>query len=150
MKQNNTCLPPKDIEQKLKKSGIMPTAQRIAISRFVLCEGNHPSADQVKKWADANCPKVSLATVYNTLKILVDAGLLKERKFTHLDNVVYDANLEHHYHFLNENSGDLEDIALSSTVIDHTLPEGCEVSQFELLIKGKKTENIENIENCAS
>src|SRR5262249_26897232 len=70
-----SCLTPIEIENRLNEHGVQPTAQRIAICRYVLCEADHPTAEDVKKWADANFPKMSLATVYNTLGILVAAGL---------------------------------------------------------------------------
>ena len=82
LKTKEHCLSPGEIEERLKKAGVQPTAQRIAICRFVLCQADHPTADQVKAWADKNFPKMSLATVYNTLNLWVEAGLLQELRFT--------------------------------------------------------------------
>src|SRR4051812_15024374 len=108
--QNTPCLSSQDIEAKLEAAGIQPTAQRIAICRYVLCEADHPSAEDVKDWADRNFPKVSLATVYNTLNTLVAAGLLREFRFPHSERVIYDPNLSSHFHFLDEDSGKLYDL----------------------------------------
>src|SRR5579872_2031506 len=93
-------LPPEELEDRLRGAGVQPTAQRLAIARYVLCETQHATAEDVKKWADKALPKVSLATVYNTLGALVRAGLLKELKFPHSGRAVYDDNVSHHYHFI--------------------------------------------------
>ena len=109
--QKKVCLAPTEIEAKLQSAGIQPTAQRIAVCRYVLCEADHPTAEDVKSWADKNFPKISLATVYNTLNVLVRAGLLCEFRFPHSDKVFYDQNVEHHYHFLDESTGALIDLS---------------------------------------
>jgi Fur family transcriptional regulator, iron response regulator len=110
-KTSPQCLSPKEIEDRLLKAKIQPTAQRIAICQYVLCEADHPTADEVKAWADNNFPKMSLATVYNTLKTLVEGGLLREYRFPHSDKVIYDNNLNEHYHFVDEKTGELVDIS---------------------------------------
>ena len=78
-KHKAVCLTPAEIEDRLSRSGVQPTAQRIAIAQYVLCEAEHPTADDVKAWTDLNFPKLSLATVYNTLNVLVKN---KSRKST--------------------------------------------------------------------
>ncbi len=98
-----------ETEQRLIDAGVQPTAQRIAICRYILSEADHPTADEIKKWADRYFPKMSLATVYNTLKVLVDAGIIQEFKLPHSDSTVYDCNTDVHYHFLDENTGQLHE-----------------------------------------
>ncbi len=88
----------KSISEKLEAAGVNPTAHRIAIYLYVLSEADHPTADDVKRWADENFPKLSLATVYNTLKTLVGAKLLKELKLPHIGKVLYDCNVSDHHH----------------------------------------------------
>ncbi|MEZ4820707.1 MAG: transcriptional repressor [Bdellovibrionota bacterium] len=70
-----------EIKTRLSLAGVNPTAQRIAICRFVLCDADHPTADDVKTWADKNFPMVSRATVYNTLNTLVQVKILKSACF---------------------------------------------------------------------
>ncbi len=110
-----------EIENALKGVGIRPTAQRLAICRYALCEADHPTADDVMSWATANFPKVSLATVYNTLNILVEAGLLREFKFPHSGKVVYDRNVSQHFHLLDEDSGELIDLDPADVDVDMRL-----------------------------
>jgi Fur family iron response transcriptional regulator len=130
------CLSPHEIESRLLAAGVQPTAQRIAICRYVLCSADHPTADQVKDWADRNFPKLSLATVYNTLGLLVRAGLLKELRFPHSEKVVYDNNISPHYHFLDEKTGELFDVGQDEVEISPKLKAMFQVKGVEVLLKG--------------
>ena len=128
---------PDVIEERLKAAGIHPTAQRIAIARFVLCDAEHPTAEDVKKWADKNFPKMSRATVYNTLGIFVRAKLLKEVKLPHTDRTVYDDNVTAHYHFLDEKSGKLYDVDPGEIEIRPRLGKAVSINSVEVLLRGK-------------
>lgn len=136
LKNRDHCLSPGEIEARLKQAGVQPTAQRIAICRYVLCQADHPTADQVKSWADKNFPKMSLATVYNTLNLLVKAGLLHELRLPHSDKVIYDNNLSLHHHFLDEKSGELFDVAQEDVEVSAKLQKSFQVSGVQVLLKG--------------
>jgi Fur family iron response transcriptional regulator len=136
LKKRDHCLSPGEIESRLKEAGVQPTAQRIAICRFVLCQADHPTADQVKDWADKNFPKMSLATVYNTLNLLVKAGLLHELRLPHSDKVIYDNNLSPHHHFLDEKSGELFDLSQEDVEVSTKLKKQFQVSQVQVLLRG--------------
>ncbi len=127
-----------EIEKRLSEAGVQPTAQRIALCRYLLCEADHPTADEIKKWADLNFPKISMATVYNTLKALVDAGILKEFKFPHSDSAVYDCNTSVHYHFLDEKTGELFDIAPEAVNLSVKLQDKFKVTEIQVLFRGRK------------
>lgn len=133
-----SCLSPSEIEAVLKQAGINPTAQRIAICRFVLCEADHPSAEAIKQWVDHNFPKMSLATVYNTLRVLVEGGLLKELKVPHIESILYDNNLDEHYHFLDEQTGELIDIDPADVSLSPHLGEGYQITSVDLLLRGTR------------
>lgn len=130
------CLSPSEIEGRLLAANVQPTAQRIAICRFVLCQADHPTADQVKDWADKNFPKMSMATVYNTLGLLVKAGLLKELRFAHSDKVIYDINVGHHHHFLDEKSGRLIDLDPEEVEISPKLKKMFDLKEIQVLLRG--------------
>ncbi len=132
------CLSAAEIELKLRDAGIQPTAQRIAIGRYVLCEAYHPTAEQVKAWADENFPKVSLATVYNTLNALVKAGLLIDLKLPHSDKVFFDNNPAEHYHFLDEDSGELVDIPKEMMDVVPKLNRGFDVRRIDVVLRGTR------------
>jgi Fur family iron response transcriptional regulator len=132
------CLSSAEIEDRLESAGVRPTAQRIAVARFVLCEADHPTADEVKRWADKNFPKMSLATVYNTLGTLVAAGLLKELTLPHTDKTVYDDNVEEHHHFLDEKSGKIYDLTPEQVGLDLKLGRGFRIKGAEVVLRGEK------------
>lgn len=135
----HVCLTPQEIERALIEKGIQPTAQRIAIGRFVLCEADHPTADDVKSWADENFPKMSLATVYNTLGSLVEAGLLREVKMPHSDKVFYDNNVNKHYHFVDKDSGKIFDIDPNDVELQTKLKKKFKVTDVSIIFTGKLT-----------
>jgi len=126
------------IEKKLQQAGIQPTAQRIAVCRYVFCEGKHSTAEEVKRWADRNFPKISLATIYNTLNTLVEAGLLKEVRFPHSDKVAYDDNTNEHYHFVDERTGQVIDVDPESIHVESRLNKGFRVRSVDVVFYGTK------------
>lgn len=136
-KKHNFCLSPGEVEARLQAAGVQPTAQRIAICRYVLCEADHPTAEEVKAWADRNFPKLSLATVYNTLNLLVKAGLLQELRLPHSEKVIYDNNMAAHFHFLDEESGELYDLDPESVEVNTKLQKGFQVRKLSVLLSGK-------------
>ena len=81
--------------------------------------------------------KTSLATIYNTLHSLCDAGLLKDLRFPHMDKVIYDNNTEAHYHFLNEESGELVDVPIEDFPLNNEISQKFDISSVDILIRGK-------------
>ena len=140
MKKAAKCLSPTEIEARLNEAGVQATAQRIAIARYVLCEAEHPTALDVKQWTDLNFPKLSLATVYNTLNVLVQTGLLRELRLPHSDKAIYDDNLSRHHHFYDEKTGELFDVDEKECQVHVNLDKGLKVRDVEVFIRGQKTE----------
>jgi len=137
-KKYPSCLSTQELEKILKNSGIQATAQRLAICRYVLCEAGHCTVEEVKDWADKNFPKISLATVYNTLNILVDVKLLRALKLSHSDKVIYDNNVDNHYHFLDEETGELIDIDEQNVEFKYSLHNEFNVSGIDVLLRGTR------------
>ncbi len=133
----NRCLSPQEISRRLERHGVQPTAQRIAICQYVLCEAEHPTADDIKQWADKNFPKMSRATVYNTVNTLIEAGLLREFRFPHDSKTVYDDNISDHYHFLDETTGEIIDIDGKDIEIKLRNEQRFIVKNAEVLLRGK-------------
>jgi Fur family peroxide stress response transcriptional regulator len=82
-----------------KKAGVKLTHQRLEIFREVAGSLEHPDADGVARALRKRMPTVSLDTVYRTLWLLNDLGLvttLGPRR----ESVRFDANLEHHHHYV--------------------------------------------------
>lgn len=128
----------KSINEKLEAAGVHTTAQRIAIYQYILCEADHPTAEDIKEWADHHFPKMSLATVYNTLNVLVGAGLLKEFRFPNTSKVIYDPNMTHHHHFLDDETGQLLDIDPKLVEVKPKLQKEFQITQVQVLFRGSR------------
>jgi len=139
MVHQKSKLSSQDISHQLKIAGIQPTTQRIAVYSYVYGEAKHPTAEQIQSWMKENFPKISLATIYNTLKTFVDAGLLKTLRFPHSEKVIYDDNLSEHYHFLDEKTGELIDIPADQVKLTPHLKENYNIHQVDILFTGTRS-----------
>ena len=99
----------KDTAVTLRDSGIQPSAQRVAVGDYVLHTHEHPSADLVWKRVRERFPWISRATVYNTLNLFVEKGLLQRLNLSE-DSVVFDPITETHHHFIDEKTGTIHDV----------------------------------------
>lgn len=123
---------------RLEERGIRATAQRLAIAEFVLHTDEHPSADEVWDAVRVSFPMVSRATVYNTLNLFVDHGLLQALVVTE-GRVVFDPNMRRHHHFIDEETGEILDLpweALEVGRIDRL--EGFDVRDYQVLVRGTR------------
>ena len=93
----------------LRDKGIQPSAQRVAVAEYVLRTDEHPSADLVWKRVREKFPWISRATVYNTLNLFVDEGLLRRLSIAE-DSVVFDPRTETHHHFIDDETGEIHDV----------------------------------------
>lgn len=98
------------IEQRLRAAGITPTRQRVAIAQVMLSRPQHLSADQLQlAVAEAGYKGVSKATIYNTLGLFSQVGLVRE-VIVDPNRVFYDSNVNEHHHLYHMDTGTLVDI----------------------------------------
>ena len=97
--------------------GISQTSHRLQIADPVFQCQQHVTAEEVYEQLNVGSRHVSRATVYNTLKILVDYGLLRQVT-VEASRVLYDSNISPHHQFFDIDFGELKDT---------------EVEQFEIL-----------------
>ena len=108
-----------------RKSGIKLTHQRLEIFREVAARADHPSAEAVLKAVQPRMPTVSLDTVYRTLWLLKDLGLVSTLG-PRRESVRFDANLGQHHHYVCEHCGlarDFESEELNSLRIPASVKE---------------------------
>lgn len=98
-----------DFAARLRHAGIQPTRQRLAIAQVLFRAPVHLSADDILLAARAHYPQLSRATVYNTLTLLVEKGLLRALRLD-LERTVYDSRTDIHSHIYHEDSGKVEDL----------------------------------------
>lgn len=131
-----TCLTPKAIAGVLEEAGVRPTVQRVAICQFVLCNADHPTAEEVKARVNRKFKQVSMATVYNTLNTLVRVGLLKEVRLPHTDKTIYDPNTEPHYHLVDVAAGKIVELSPEQIKVDIDKTLEVDVESIEVVIQG--------------
>jgi len=94
----------------LEQHEIVITEQRLEIARLLFAQNQHLSAEQLLAKLSAQPGAASKATVYNTLKLFAETGLLRE-VVVDAAKRFYDSNLEPHHHLFHTDTGLLEDVA---------------------------------------
>ena len=117
---------------------VTPTKQRLDLAKLIFAKKQHFTASDLISLANKNGLNISMATVYNTLSLLEDKGMLKT---INIDNELkfYDTNMENHHHFYNTTMSTLTDIAHDKVTFAELpeLPKTLEIESTELLIKVK-------------
>jgi len=127
-----------DEAARLREHGINPSAQRLAIAQYVLHTDTHPSAEGVWTHVRKRFPQVSRATVYNTLNLFVERGLLRQFALAE-GRTVFDPKLEDHHHFIDDESGAIYDVPWEAVAIPHAPRlEGFTVREYQMVIRGKR------------
>lgn len=131
-------IPRRSIRDLLLRNGIRPTSQRLEIAELLLSQPQHLSADQVLSKVNRNEVIVSKATVYNTLNLLVERGLVHQ-VIINSGKVFYDSNTDKHHHIFNEDTGMLTDVQANEMVIENipNLPAGTVKSGVDVIIRVK-------------
>lgn len=127
-----------DLVQKLVEHGIQPSAQRLAVAEYVLFTDEHPTADQVWGRVRETFPMLSRATVYNTLNLFVEKGLLQQLVLAE-GSVVFDPKVEPHHHFMDEDSGRIHDIPWEMLEVKNVdRLRGFDVRSYQVVLRGRR------------
>ncbi|MFY0545623.1 peroxide-responsive transcriptional repressor PerR [Brevibacillus sp. H7] len=98
----------------LKNTGVRMTPQRHAILAYLLESMTHPTADEIYKALEGKFPNMSVATIYNNLRVFKEAGLVRELTFGDASSR-FDANVsEDHYHVICTECGAIHDFHFPS------------------------------------
>src|SRR5580698_2062395 len=97
------------IRQSLEGSGLRCTPQRYGLMAFLVEHPGHPTAAEIFEAVNRLDPRSSRATIYNNLRDLVDAGLVRQIA-AEGRTARYDAKDEQHHHFICDRCGNVEDI----------------------------------------
>lgn len=125
-----------DIETLLRGHNINPTSQRIEIAQLLLSRCEHLSAEEVFLLVNGEEARVSKATVYNTLGLFAERGLIRE-VIADPERVFYDPNTAPHHHFYDTTTGKLMDIPAEEVKIGAlpALPEGMRMEGVEVIVR---------------
>ena len=96
--------------KKIEESGIRPTKQRRILAKLIFEKGDrHISAENLFDEVKKEDRKISMATIYNTLKQFTNLGLIREI-VVDKNKSLYDTNNKPHYHLYIEDEGKVHDI----------------------------------------
>ncbi len=121
--------------ERLIACGIRPTQQRIAVYDYLCRHRTHPSAETVYGDLIKLYPAFSRTTVYNTLHLLVNAGLVKELSLSS-EEKHYDGDTSVHGHFCCDKCGKILDVWLDSSVIESLTPKDCRIKSQNISFSG--------------
>ena len=123
------------LEELCKKKGVRLTEQRKVIAQVMASSSDHPDVDELHKRINKIDSKISIATVYRTVKLFEEAGVVSKHDFKGGKARYEKSPEEHHEHLIDVNSGEIiefvdEDIELLQkkvadklgyTLVDHRL-----------------------------
>jgi len=123
------------LEELCKKKGVRLTEQRKVIAQVMASSSDHPDVDELHKRINKIDSKISIATVYRTVKLFEEAGVVSKHDFKGGKARYEKSPEEHHDHLIDVNSGEIiefvdEDIELLQkkvadklgyTLVDHRL-----------------------------
>ena len=123
---------------RLRSSGLRPTKQRLTICKILFDRKDtfHITIDKLKKKIEKNTKsKISLATVYNTVHAFKNNGYLKEISLQG-NKTFFDTNSKSHYHFYDQDTGDLVDIKNEDIILSKlpSTPKGKKIKEIEVTV----------------
>ncbi len=93
------------LEQKCIEAGLKMTGPRKAILSVLSHASDHPSVEDVYARAKKEDSSISMATVYRTLSLLDELGLVYKHDFNDSDYARYEVNADHHHHLIDLDTG---------------------------------------------
>jgi Fur family iron response transcriptional regulator len=120
----------------LRRYGIAPTHQRLEIAQVLFGRCQHLAADQILAMVNERHAETSKATVYNTLNLFRDRGLIRE-VIVDPKRAFYDPNTEPHHHLYNIDTGEITDIAADALSVSGMpeLPPGMVTEGVDIIVR---------------
>ena len=95
------------IENKCIKKGVTLTDQRKLVAKVMSESEDHPDVDELHKRISKHDSKISIATVYRTVKLFEEAGIIAKHDFKGNKARYEQATSEHHDHLIDVNTGEI-------------------------------------------
>ena len=103
----------KSLKSILEEKGIKPTYQRLKVFEYMNKNTiNHPTVEMIYERLLKDIPTISMTTVYNTLSVFLEKGLVSAITITGTE-MRYDFNTVSHHHFLCKHCGQIIDIEVT-------------------------------------
>jgi Fur family ferric uptake transcriptional regulator len=97
----------RDIENKCIKKGVRLTEQRKLVAKVLSESKDHPDVDELHKRVNKLDSKISIATVYRTVKLFEESGILAKHDFKGNKARYEETTQEHHDHLIDINTGEI-------------------------------------------
>src|SRR4030067_3406373 len=126
----------REIVELFRRHEINPASQRVMIVRLLFARAMHMSAEDIFRLVNAENRRVSKATVYNTLGLFAERGLIRE-VVADPTRIFYDPNTAPHHPFYNTSTGKLMDIPVEDVQIRSlpTLPDGMRMEGVDVIVR---------------
>ena len=126
----------------LASAGLRPTRQRVSLAALLVGDGQnrHVTAESLFDATRSADERVSLATVYNTLRAFCEAGLMREVTVDGSKSY-FDTRIDDHPHFYWEDDATLTDAPAEELEITRlpTAPEGAEIAKVDVVIRLRRS-----------
>lgn len=119
----------------LLQHNIRPSSQRVRIYHYLYNNKNHPSADQIYLALNPEIPTLSKTTVYNTLKLFTEKGIVKKVQIEDHE-VRFDADTIPHGHFKCIGCGNLFDFPINLKLSEEARLSGFKITEEHFYLKG--------------
>ncbi|MCL1933883.1 MAG: transcriptional repressor [Candidatus Azobacteroides sp.] len=125
-----------EVGNRLSKFGVKPSLQRIAILEYLMEHFTHPTADVIFNDLYPSIPTLSKTTVYNTLKLLEEQGVIQAISIDE-KNIRYDADISVHAHFKCKRCGRVYDFPIKDdSIFEIKDSEDFIVTDYQVYYKG--------------
>ena len=132
---NESNMNHQDRSTRLRKLGLIPTIQRVAVLEFLENNLVHPTADEIYNGVKGSFPSLSKATVYNVLDVLKQTGAIRELGIAR-QAARYDIRTSAHPHFMCRVCDRVYDIDLPHAVQEGDIVDGHQVESVQTYIYG--------------
>ena len=119
---------------------IKPTSQRLDIAEIMFCKDQHLSAEDIITILNNSDSRISRATVYNTLNLFADKGLVR-RVVIDSSKIYYDSKTTPHSHYFNVDTGEISDFEFEDVKISPLpkLPEHTVQDSVDVIVRVKNS-----------
>ena len=127
-----------DVLNHLREKGVRITETRKAVLDFIIQSHDHPSADMIYQALLPAFPNMSLATVYNNLKVLIDEGFVSELKVRNDTTTYYDFMGHQHLNVICEKCGRIADMDLDLPDVQQEAADqtGYQITKSQMVVYG--------------
>lgn len=128
-----------DMVERLRSDGIPVTFPRLAIARVLFTHPVHVSAELVLERVREIAPDIARGTVYNTLKLFVAKGMLREL-IVDPTRIFYDSTTTPHHHYYDVTTGELWDVPAGQLKVvgEPILPAGAVLEEIDVIVRVRR------------